>query len=248
MKTKNSAYLVLTIIFVILSAIGGYFLYQITNRNKTSSVVEPETTPIPTQIPTETPIITITPIATESSIASSSTKIKSTPTPKITISPVCTPPPCPTGGKLNCPSDKQCPGGCGVVCVKPTLTPTPVESTPTLTTYTSTEDGFSIDYLSSRKVYPDTENSGRRYTFYLYGANFAVHVGLNDQWSWTTPNRNFSGDFLVSGQNTYRYDISTQTIVDISYNGKNYTIQCVHNGKESLKTECEEFISSFQLL
>ncbi len=247
MKTKNSVYLVLTIIFVILSAIGGYFLYQINHQQKTSAA-KPEVSPTPTQIPIETPIITLAPTATATPIASSSTKIKSTPTPKITISPVCTPPPCPTGGKLNCPSGKQCPGGCGVVCAKPTLTPTPVESTPTLTTYTSTEDGFSIDYLSSRKVYSDTESSGRRYTFYLYSGNFAVHVGLNDQWAWVTPNRNFSGDFLVSGQNTYRYDISTQTIVDIQYNGKNYTIQCVHNGKESLKTECEEFISSFQLL
>lgn len=249
MKTKNSAYLVLTIIFVILSAIGGYFLYQIANRNKTSSVVEPKATPIPTQIPTETPIITITPVATESSIASSSTKTKLTPTPKISIAPVCTPPPCPTGSKLNCPENKQCPGGCGVVCIKPTSTPIPTAVlTPTLTTYTSTDDGFSVQYLSNRKVYPDTENSGRRYTFYLYGANFAVHVGLNDQWAWTTPNRNFSGDFLVSGLNTYRYDISDQTIVDIQYNGKNYTLQCIHNGKESLKTECEEFISSFQFL
>ncbi|MPM68703.1 hypothetical protein SDC9_115637 [bioreactor metagenome] len=115
-------------------------------------------------------------------------------------------------------------------------------------TYTNTDDGFSVDYLSTRKVYPDTENSGRRYTFYLYGANFAIHVGLDDQWAWSTPNRNFSGDFLVAGQNTYRYDISTQTIVDIQHNGKNYTLQCIHNGKESIKAECEEFISSFQFL
>ena len=75
-----------------------------------------------------------------------------------------------------------------------------------------------------------------------------LNVGLNDQWAWTTPDRNFSGDFLIAGQNTYRYDISTQTIVDIQYNGKNYTLQCIHNGKESLKTECEKFISSFQFL
>ena len=36
--------------------------------------------------------------------------------------PVCTPPPCPAGGKLRCPEGKQCPGGCGVVCVSPTKT------------------------------------------------------------------------------------------------------------------------------
>lgn len=223
MKTKNSVYLVLTIIFVILSAIGGYFLYQITSQSKTSPVVESETTPIPTQIPTATPIITIIPTATASSIASSSTKKVASPT--ATIKPTSTP--------------------------KPTLAPTIIPTTtltPTSMTYTSTDDSFSVDYLSTRKVYPDTENSGRRYTFYLYGANFAVHVGLDDQWAWSTPNRNFSGDFLVSGQNTYRYDISTQTIVDIQYNGKNYTLQCIHNGKESIKAECEEFISSFQFL
>lgn len=228
MKTKKSVYLVLTIIFVILSAIGGYFLYQVTNQSKTSSVIESEITPVPTKIPTATPIITITPTATASSIASSSAKTKLTPTPtKKIVSPT------PIIKPTSTP--------------KPTLVPTAV-LTPTLTTYKSVDDGFSIDYLSSRKVYPDTENSGRRYTFYLYGANFAVHVGLDDQWAWTTPDRNFSGDFLVAGQNTYRYDIFNQTIVDIQYNGKNYTLQCIHNGKESLKTECEEFISSFQFL
>jgi len=115
-----------------------------------------------------------------------------------------------------------------------------------LITYKSDEDGFTVQHLSTRKVYQDTEDSGQRYTFYLYGGNFAIHVSSNDQWAWVTPDRNFSGNFLVSGQNTYRYDISTQTIVDIQYNGKNYTLQCIHNGKTSLKTECEEFISSFQ--
>jgi len=214
MKTKNSLYLVLTIIFVILSVIGGYFLYQVAGKTDTSSQVTiPEVTPIPTDIPIITPTI----IATASPTASSSTKIKSTPTPKITISPVCTPPPCPTGGKLNCPPNKQCPGGCGVVCAKPTSTPKPtlvptVILTPTLMTYTSTEDGFSIDYLSSRKVYPDNESSGRRYTFYLPSGNFAVHVGLDDQWAWTTSDRNFSGDFLISDQNTYRYENTSTPI------------------------------------
>jgi len=227
---------------VILSVIGGYFLYQIATNSKTSSQATiPEVTPIPT----DTPTITLAPIASASPTASPSSKV--TPTPKVTISPVCTPPPCPTGGKLNCPSGKECPGGCGVVCAKPTLVPT-VILTPTLTTYTNTDDGFSIDYLSNRKVYQDTEDSGQRYTFYLYGANFAIHVSSGDQWAWVTPNRDFSGNFLVSGLNTYRYDISSQTIVDLSYSGKNYTLQCVHNGKESLKAECEEFIQSFQFL
>ena len=231
MKTKNSLYLVLTIIFVILSVIGGYFLYQVVNQRQNSPLTtNSETTPIPTNIPT----ITLTPIATTSPIASSSVKSKLTPTPTPTK-------------KIASPTATIKPTS----TLKPTATPKnsePVESTPTLTSYESTEDGFSIDYLSSRKVYPDSESSGRRYTFYLASGNFAVHVGLDDQWAWTTSDRNFSGDFLVAGQNTYRYDISTQTIIDLQYNDKNYTIQCVHNGKESLKTECEEFISSFQFI
>lgn len=242
MKTKNSLYLVLTIIFVILSVIGGYFLYQINHQQQSSSIVQPEVTPIPTNIPSITPTL----VATASPTASPSSKV--TPIPKVTISPVCTPPPCPTGGKLNCPSGKECPGGCGVVCAKPTLTPNPVETKPTLTTYKSDKDNFTVQYLSNRKVYQDTEDSGLRYTFYSANGNFAIHVTSDNQWAWTTPNRDFSGNFLVSGLNTYRYDISTQTIVDVQYNGKNYTIQCVHNGKTSLKTECEEFISSFQFL
>jgi len=229
MKTKNSAYLVLTIIFVILSVIGGYFLYQVVNQRQSSSV---NTIPITTPIPTNIPTITLTPIATTSPIASSSVKSKLTPTPtKKIASPTATIKPTSTP--------------------KPTATPKnsdPVESTPTLTSYESIGDGFSINYLSSRKLYQDTESSGNRYTFYLPSGNFAVHVGLNDQWAWTTSNRDFNGDYLVAGQNTYRYDISTQTIVDLQYNGKNYTLQCVHNGNAAIKTECEEFISSFQFL
>lgn len=223
MKTKNSLYLVLTIIFVILSVIGGYFLYQVLNQRQTAPVTTiPEVTPIPTIIPT----ITLAPIASASPTASPSSKVSPTPTKKVAT---------PTS------------------TIKPTAVPslTPTSSsnsTPTLTSYKSTEDGFSVEYLSSRKIYQDIESSGRRYTFYLTSGNFAVHVGLNDQWSWANSNRGFSGDFLVAGQNTFRYDISTQTIVDLQYNQKNYTLQCIHNGKESLKTECEEFIQSFQLL
>lgn len=223
MKTKNSVYLVLTIIFVILSVIGGYFLYQINHQQQTSTgIAQTEVTPIPTKIAIETPIATASPIAS----SSVKNKLSPTPTKKIasptaTIKPTSTP--------------------------KTTLVPTEI-LTPTLMTYTSTDDGFSVDYSSKRKLYQDTESSGNRYTFYLSSGNFAIHVGLNDKWAWTTSSRDFSGDFLVSGQNTYRYDISTQTIVDLQYNGKNYTLQCVHNGNAAAKTECEEFISSFQFL
>lgn len=217
MKTKNSAYLVLTIIFVILSVIGGYFLYQISRQQQTSTnTTQKEVTPTPVEVPVETPIITIIPIAT--------TSVSLTPTKKI-ATPTAT--------------------------LKPTSTPKnsdSVETTSSLLNFQSSEDGFSIDYLPKRKLYQDTESSGNRYTFYLSSGNFAVHVGLNDKWAWTASNRDFSGDFLVAGLNTYRYDISTQTIVDLQYNGKNYTLQCVHNGNTTTKAECEEFLQSFKLL
>ena len=222
MKTKNTIYLVLTVILVILSIIGGYFLFQIINKpdnsdSDSSLITKVEVTP------TDTPEISITPIATTTAqispvpIASPTSKLKVTPT------------------------------------TNPTkvITPVPtsiISTTSNLLTYSNSNDGFSVEYSSTRKLYQDTESSGNRYTFYLASGNFAVHVGLDDQWAWTAPDRNFSGDLLVSGQNTYRYDISTQTIVDLQSNGKNYTIQCVHNGVDSRKTECEEFISSFQLL
>ena len=123
------------------------------------------------------------------------------------------------------------------------ITPTPISSN-----YSSSTDGFSIVYSSFRKLYQDKETSGNRYTFYSNSGNFAVHVGLNNQWAWTTPDRNFSGNLVLSGQNTYRYDTDSQTIVDIQYNNKNYTLQCVHNGKSTLKAECETFLQSFKLI
>lgn len=225
MKTKNTLYLVLTIIFVILSIIGGFFLYQVIgqSQNSTDQLTPSKIELIPTDIPTTpTPIATISGSITPTLVAS--------PTSKIKITPTATPTAVPT---------KK---------ITPTITPTTTSAPSATLTYSSSNDSFSVDYSSSRKLYQDTESSGNRYTFYLISGNFAVHVGLNDQWAWTTPNRNFSGDLIVAGQNTYRYDTSTQTIVDLQANSKNYTIQCVHNGKESLKTECESFISSFKLI
>lgn len=227
MKTKPSLYLVLTVILVILSIIGGIFLFQIISKQKTSSSNSSSASKIEL-IPTDIPQISVTPIATDTSkitttpIASSTSKIKVTPT--------ATPTAIPT---------KK---------VTPTITPASTSAPSTTLTYSSSTDSFSINYSSTRKVYQDTESSGNRYTFSLSSGNFAVHVGLNDKWAWTAPDRNFNGDLIIAGQNTYRYDISNQTIIDLQSNGKNYTLQCVHNGKESLKTECESFISSFKLL
>jgi hypothetical protein len=169
--------------------------------------------------------------------ATSSAKITITPTAtpsaKITITPTATP-----STKIKTTI---------TLTFTPTLNPIPT-ATSSILNFKSTTDGFSISYNSGRKLYQDTESSGNRYTFYSSAGNFAVHVTKSGTWAWTNPDRNFNSELIVSGQNTYRYDISTQTIVDLQSSTKNYTIQCVHNDKETLKTECEEFIKSFQLL
>lgn len=229
MEIKNSTYLVLTIILVILSAIGGFFLFQIKSTPTPTTNETPKIELIPTDI--ITPTLTASPTAKITKNPTASPTAKLTPTIK------------PTATATPSPTIKITP------TTKPTLTPTPVaSSSASLITLSKPSDGFSVEYSSLRKLYEDTESSGNRYTFYLSSGNFAVHVGLNDKWAWTTPNRNFSGDFLIAGQNTYRYDISTQTIVDLQHGGKNYTLQCVHNGKAALKTECETFLQSFKLL
>lgn len=227
MKTKPSLYLVLTVILVILSIIGGIFLFQIISKQNNSDSNSSSVSKIEL-IPTDVPQISVTPIATTTAKVTS-TPVAS-PTSKIKVTPTATPTATP------------------IKKITPTITPSTTSVPSATLTYSSSADGFSIDYSSTRKLYQDTESSGNRYTFSLSSGNFAVHVGLNDKWAWTTPNRNFSGDFIIAGLNTYRYDISTQTIVDLQSNGKNYTLQCIHNGKESLKTECEAFLQSFKLL
>ena len=226
MDPKNMKFLIPSIVLLILSGLGIFFIFKINNSASTTNSI-PTPTSIPTQIPTQIPTITVTPTATAT--AKITTTPVATPTSKITITPTATP-----STKIK-------------TTPTPTLTPVPTIISNILN-FKTTDDGFSIDYSSSRKLYQDTESSGNRYTFYSSAGNFAVHVAKSGTWTWTNPDRNFSSAFLVSSQNTYRYDISTQTIVDLQSSTKNYTIQCVHNGKESLKTECEEFIKSFQLL
>lgn len=226
MDSKNIRYLILTIILLILSGFGLFLIFKINNPSVPTQITE--VIPTPTEIiPTNIPTISVTPIATVTGkIASSS------PTKKPTITPT------PTAT----PTAKLTP------TTKPTITPTPVASASGQITYRSTQDSFSIVYNSSRKLYQDTETSGNRYTFASSLGNFAVHVAPSGTWAWTNTNRNFSNALLVSGQNTFRYDISTQTIVDLQSSTKNYTIQCVHNGNATLRAECETFIRSFQLL
>ncbi|MFA5749983.1 MAG: hypothetical protein WC895_02045 [Candidatus Shapirobacteria bacterium] len=218
MENKNNTYLILTIILVILSVIGVFFIFQIKQSKNTVSL-NSSSIPKIELIPTDIPI-TVTP----SKIASPS------PTKKPTITPTAT------------PSAKITP------TIKPTLTPTPTSSPSAKLNFSSYDDGFSILYNSTRKLYQDKETSGNRYTFTNIAGNFAIHVGLNDKWAWTNSDRQFSDSFLVAGKSTFRYDISTQTIVDLQSNGKNYTIQCIHNGKDTLKAECEQFLKDFQLI
>lgn len=217
MKNKNSTYLVLTIILVILSTIGGYFLFKIYQENNianysSSSIPKIELIPTDSVQPPEqdasTSSTVITPTITTTIIATA------TATPKLI----------------------------------PTTIPTkPVINTKDAKTYQSEEDGFSVAYNNLRQVHQDTEPSGNRYTFINKAGNFAVHVSPSDKWSWTHPDRQFTTTLLVSGQKTFRYDINAQTIVDLQSSSKNYTLQCIHNGLDSLKTECEAFISSFKL-
>jgi hypothetical protein len=233
METKNSTYLILSIILLILSVIGGYFLlqnFQAANQSTYISQSTPRIELIPTDNPEETQP-TIIPTVVESS---TSAKISVTPTSTVStikISPTKTPTKVPT-----------------IISTK-ILTVTPTSSiTDSLKLYSNETDNFSISYSPSRVFTQDTESSGNRYTFSSPVGNFAIHVSSSGLWAWVNPNRQFSTGFTVSGQPTFRYDIATQTIVDLQSSDKNYTIQCVHNGVASVKAECEEFISSFQLL
>ncbi|MBU1117639.1 hypothetical protein KKD37_01615 [Patescibacteria group bacterium] len=112
--------------------------------------------------------------------------------------------------------------------------------------FRSESDAFAVSYKGSRKLYQDTESSGRRYTFYDYAGNIVVHVGKS--WSWLYPERTYTDKLLVDGENSFVYEISNQKIVDVEINGLKYTIQCIHNSKEDLKTECEEFIENFKFI
>jgi hypothetical protein len=119
------------------------------------------------------------------------------------------------------------------------------EPTPTPATYTltSTQYNFSVPYTSSRKLYESAENGGTRYTLYSSSGNITVHAG--SRWSWLHPGREFTSDFLVAGQPTFVYKISTQTLVDLEINGTKITVQCVHGGRQSAIDECQQFLSEF---
>lgn len=221
---SNTIYIVLTVILVILSTVGIVLLFQIIKTkntlqkaNQTAQVSE--VTPAATVTPTA-PAEDITPTASVVPTSSASAKLTPILSPK--TSPTVTP--------------------------KATSSGTPTSETKAKTlNFESKQDGFTATYNSARKLYQDTEASGNRYTFYSTTGNIAVHVGLNDKWSWTNPSRDFTNDFMVAGMPTFKYSVTNQSIVDFQFNNKNYTIQCVHNGKADLITECDEFLKNFKL-
>lgn len=224
MDSKNIKYIVLTILLLILSIFGVIFIFKI-NPSPLSVFSSTPKTEVASGPSFKTEPQEIKTPEIEVSIIEASVTSKLSPTLKPTIVPI----------QRSTPT--------------PTKIPTPKSvSYSDASTFTNTENNFSIKYLSNRKVYPSKEEFGNRYTFYNTLGNFAVHVTQSGTWSWTNTGRNFSSDFPIAGQNTYRYDISTQTIVDIQSETKNYTLQCVHNGLTSLKSECEEFIKSFTFL
>jgi hypothetical protein len=220
LSKQNKIFLTSAIILAILSLIGGVWLFFSLRQPQVSTAVIEEQ-PSPTSIPTpeETIVPTIEPTSTIKPKQSTSS---ATPTLKPTVKPTSIPTPTPTLA----------------------ITPTPASTS--LIDFNSTDDNFSISYNPVRKLYQDSESSGNRYTFALSSGNFAIHAGKD--WSWSYPNRTYTSDFLINNQPTFRYDINTQTIVDVQYNGKNYTIQCVHNGSSTLKAECEQFLKSFKFL
>jgi hypothetical protein len=228
---NNSSYIIFTTVFFSLSLIGLFILFQINKqKNKTNTIAIQ-----PTIIPTDAPTLSPTEII---------------PSPEITIVPEVTS----TLAFTASPTGKLKP----TPTLKPTITPKPtiaLESTsssklstiPLMLNFQSPVDKFSVSYNSNRKVYQDKTGNINRYTFYSTKGSFAIHVSTSD-WSWINTGRSFSTAFTIQNLPTSRYDIDTQTLVDFENEGRKYTIQCIHNGIASLKTECEKFIQSFKLL
>ena len=215
---QKSSYLIFAIFLFILSLIGIFFLGRLNKSDTINTNIIDTITPTIIQ-PSPLPEAT----ATLSPSASPSITIKLTPTIKPTNTPKPTIKPTPT--------------------IDLSSTPTP---TPTFLTLTSNSNKFTVPYRSYRQLYQDKELSGDRYTLYSSQGNLAIHIGTG--WSWSNSSRQFSDTLKVSSQNTFVYEIENQKIVDFEYSSLKYTIQCVHNGVQSLKDECNRFLSDFKLL
>lgn len=95
----------------------------------------------------------------------------------------------------------------------PTLAPSVAPSpTPTIQSYRNSDDNFQVIHKSDRKIYEEKYASGNRHVFYSPAGNITVHVGTD--WSWFHSGREFSDSFLVSGQPTFVYSITSQKLVD----------------------------------
>lgn len=250
---SNTKYIFLTIILVILSIIGVFLFFKIKTTNaepkKNTPVSEIEISPSPSAeevddipfdgefidrntepvghspyVPTEAPAGTIEPTVPPFEPQPTAPPLE----PEPTVAPI-----------IETPTS---------VPAVPTEAPSEVaEPIPDILTYDGADDGFTLSYTSSRKVQKVAEPTGHRVVFYRSdGNNIAIHVG-ND-WSWIHPGRELQNSYNVSGQPAFRYDITTQTLVDVKYSDMFYTIQCVHSGVESLKTECDQLITSFKFL
>lgn len=214
---RDSSYLTLSVIFVFLSILGLLLFVQILKNRKPISTVPPTTIPTVTPADSDPQLYPSIPARTEQDLTTTQPAIIS---------------------KLPDQPQKA------TTTTESTLqTPTP---TPTILTFTTQSDNFSVVYSSSRKVYPDKESSGNRYTFYRADGNIALHLGSH--WSWVYPDRQFNTDLTVAGKPTFRYDTNSQTIVDFQSNGLNYTVQCIHHGKSALQTECDQFLKNLRLL
>lgn len=231
---KNSKYIILSIVFFVLSLAGLFIFFKIKNNKPDISKAVSKPTLIPTIVEENfvTPTIEIIPTAIPTEIILTEPTLISTPTPEITVKPS------PTVKPTSTPKPKP--------TLKPTTVPKPTIPVSTIR-YENTDDKFSLNYVSYRKLYKEKEGNGNLYTFYSPKGSFAVHVSYGD-WIWVNSERSFNNDFTINNLPTFRYDTNSQTLVDVENAGKKYTIQCVHNNNSSLKSECEDFIKSFRVL
>lgn len=230
---NNKIYIILSVVFFILSVVGIFAIFQINNSKLVSQQVQNIT-------PTVTPEVTISP-----EVSPILTPEEIIPSPLVSITPIAT-----FTASISATKTKISPTLKPTSVPKISLTPTPTATASAKASgfliYRSTIDNFSVSYLSYRKVYQDKENGGNRYTFYSTKGSFAIHAGSD--WSWIYSERSFNSNFTVNNLPTSRYETDSQTLVDFENQSKKYTIQCIHNGISSLKTECENFIQSFKFL
>ena len=132
--------------------------------------------------------------------------------------------------------------------ITPTAIPTPTPSKPYLKTYTDTDFNFKLDYLSTRQLFEDNSSTTNRFVFVNPEGNFVIHVGTKD-YDWTHSGRTFTSTLTLAGKQTFVFDTTSQKVIDLKTDdGLFFTLQCVHNGKDELVSECQDFIKSFSFL